>query len=340
MRKLALLGVLVLLTICQSANAQPAEVQLRLEYKFPPPDSLAPDYYFAHITDIELLNDGLIAVLDQRQNSLFVVDQQGELVSTVGQKGQGPGEFSWPWEVEYDDANRLLWVMDAGRLQAFHRDGFSFSHSLRPAEVRPRDVVALNGDLYISGTSAHVEPLVYRYSSEGEQLGTLGTHIQREVGRYGQALYKMGDLAGVAQGPGSLRFFYAYSMFNDIIVLDDNSQRVVHCDYPTIVEQDAENTRKAEDWPDPDDGPTPLILIGDIFPVSDRLFVSVVYGTHQKETPILELDLQGRVQRIWRVPADYLGVRAFAVQMQGDEPVFWVGWSSLRETSIGRFVRR
>jgi hypothetical protein len=332
-----LIVILIVLTSGPSISAQPEVIPLRLEYRFPPPDSVGSDYYIAHLTDMELMGGGLIAVLDQMQNVLLIVNEAGDLVRQVGRSGQGPGEFFRPWDVEYDETSGLIWVLGRGRVQAFLREDFSFSHMIRPTEVRPMDMVAEGGRLYLSGSSAVETDLVYCYTTEGVLLGTLGTHLEREVGAYGRSLHKGGNLAATYEADGSLLLCYAYAAFNDILMISGDGQNLVHSDYPVVVEQDKENRKKARDWPDPDEGPTPYILVGDPYLVGDRFFLGVRYGIWQKDVPILEMDLSGNVQRVWIIPAEYGAPLSFAVQMEGDEPVFWMGWS-YPEPNVGRMV--
>jgi hypothetical protein len=102
----------------------------------------------------------------------------------------------------------------------------------------------------------------------------------------------------------------------------------VHSDYPTIVEQDAVNRRVAPEWAsDPREGPVPYTLTRNPVVMKDRLFLCVVYGTYQKETPIIEMALDGSVQRVWVIPAECGQPLSYAVEMADGWPVFWVGFS-------------
>ncbi len=64
-----------------------------------------------------------IYVTDTLRDKIFVLDMQGQVLQTIGQRGSGNGEFNFPTELRLDDSS--LMVVDAMnfRVELFGRDG-------------------------------------------------------------------------------------------------------------------------------------------------------------------------------------------------------------------------
>jgi DNA-binding beta-propeller fold protein YncE len=106
----------------------------------------------------------------------------GKVVSTIGQRGNGDGEFNFPTELRLDGANLL--VVDAMnfRVQAFDRSGvFQFAIG-KPGDgigsvFRPKGVaVDSEGDLYIVDGALGVVQVFNRQGQLLYYFGALGTH--------------------------------------------------------------------------------------------------------------------------------------------------------------------
>lgn len=59
---------------------------------------------------IEYLQNGRIAVLDNQQNKVLIIDKDGELINSFGREGRGPGEFIRPNYLQISEDN--LYVID------------------------------------------------------------------------------------------------------------------------------------------------------------------------------------------------------------------------------------
>ena len=69
---------------------------------------------FGRIMSLAIDSRGRVIVADDLSHDLRVFELTGEFVATVGRSGEGPGEFSSPWQVQVgpDDS---LYVWDPGR---------------------------------------------------------------------------------------------------------------------------------------------------------------------------------------------------------------------------------
>lgn len=74
--------------------------------------------------DIVLDSTGDMYILDAGNNRIQKLSPKGDFISSIGRKGQGPGEFNYPRSMEMD-ANDNLYVFDAGnrRIQIFTSNG-------------------------------------------------------------------------------------------------------------------------------------------------------------------------------------------------------------------------
>lgn len=62
---------------------------------------------------------GEVFICDEREHTIFVLNELGEKISQIGRKGLGPGEFISPYAIEYN--NGILFVVDKSlRLQRFN----------------------------------------------------------------------------------------------------------------------------------------------------------------------------------------------------------------------------
>lgn len=88
------------------------------------------NFYFGRIRDIAVRADGQMYVADGEAHHVKVLSPEGELLETIGAKGEGPGEFQRLEDIVLA-RNDSLFVLDdyAGRISAFspeHEFEYSF----------------------------------------------------------------------------------------------------------------------------------------------------------------------------------------------------------------------
>lgn len=84
-----------------------------------------PDYGFSRIGGVDVDRDGNVWVFEAQARELRAYSPTGELLRRVGQRGDGPGEFSQWGTIDFGVAGDTLWVFDSGnrRLTLFNRMG-------------------------------------------------------------------------------------------------------------------------------------------------------------------------------------------------------------------------
>lgn len=81
------------------------------------------------ITDLAFDSDGNMFVADPVDDNVKLYNPAGELVTTIGRPGEGPGEFDHPARIDLSPNEELLTVMDRQPRVSFFHTGGEFSHS-------------------------------------------------------------------------------------------------------------------------------------------------------------------------------------------------------------------
>lgn len=85
--------------------------------------SMPEDIFFARVADITCDNDGFVYVCDSRANNIKKFSQEGEYIATIGRKGQGPGEFNWPFLITINRSHIFVWDMGNYRICKLTTEG-------------------------------------------------------------------------------------------------------------------------------------------------------------------------------------------------------------------------
>ncbi|MFC1565041.1 NHL repeat-containing protein, partial [candidate division KSB1 bacterium] len=83
------------------------------------------NYLFYQPRDLEVDNEENIYILDRGNYRIQKFDRDGNYISTIGSKGEGPGEFLNCSSIQIDRTNNLLYVGDSsnGRINVFLLNG-------------------------------------------------------------------------------------------------------------------------------------------------------------------------------------------------------------------------
>ena len=142
------------------------------------------------IGEIKLLGSERAAsfAIDRERNRIYVVDAVlhqvrvydllGRFLQGIGQRGNQPGEFNYPGDIDLDGAGNL-YIVDAmnARVQILTPDGapiraFGERGTARGSFAVPKGIaVSPSGLVYVSDASQHK---IVIFSNEGEYLLTLG----------------------------------------------------------------------------------------------------------------------------------------------------------------------
>lgn len=142
---------------------------------------------FSRIASLRLDRQGRVYVVQPSEAQVVVLDRDGNLVSRIGRRGQGPGEFISPADVGW--FGDTLWVADvaAKRITYFHDSRLLRTHTYRTIPTGRRENIAamlpiVGGEFlgvlarrYDASASDpdHTVPLL-RITGDGTVLDTIG----------------------------------------------------------------------------------------------------------------------------------------------------------------------
>jgi hypothetical protein len=138
-----------------------------------------PGTEFGYVSDVAVMDDGTMAVLDRTNAAVWLVAPTGQLVKRFAGKGNGPGELHSPiaiaavghrWVVQEPSVRRTFTVYD--------RDGQYITSFNAPLEGDWRSP-ALNPTLVISGVFEGQENLAGRLSAYDD--GTVAVYVQDDA---------------------------------------------------------------------------------------------------------------------------------------------------------------
>ena len=124
---LILMVCFILISASSGQQASIAEVFRTGQVRFVPEititdNAMAGKNYFAQISDIAIDEQGNLYACDSKEGNIKKFSASGSFLKTIGNAGQGPGEFNYPIEIEFSKGRlcvRELWNM---RVSIFDRD--------------------------------------------------------------------------------------------------------------------------------------------------------------------------------------------------------------------------
>ena len=94
-----------------------------------------PEYMFSLLRDIDVDEDGNIYALDFRETKVKVFDSHGVYIRTIGQRGQGPGEFVSAYVLSVTPQKHLFVTDVAGRRISIFELSCEFIRAISTAET-------------------------------------------------------------------------------------------------------------------------------------------------------------------------------------------------------------
>lgn len=165
------------MTVTNPLESYYGEISFELEEDLSIGNEDDDNFLFYRARSVALDSDENIYVVDSGNHRIQKFNRQGKYLYTVGRKGEGPGEFSWPSGL-YIDSQNFLYVREYRRLQVFNeRGGF--------IKAIPLNVILVNFAVDTEGNifgNADLQPrdnavrAIVKLNSQGE--------IVQEVAKY------------------------------------------------------------------------------------------------------------------------------------------------------------
>ncbi len=100
------------------------EIKFELEEDLSIGNQKDANYLFYKITDIQVSKNGDIYISDSGNYRVQCFDKNGNYLLTIGRKGQGPGEFNHPFELQIEGETGNIYVNDDLRkIKIFDKEG-------------------------------------------------------------------------------------------------------------------------------------------------------------------------------------------------------------------------
>ncbi len=124
-------------------------------------NSMEGKHFFQAVIEIALDEEGFVYVSDYQANNIKKFDASGVFIKTIGREGQGPGEFSWPWEIAVSRGRLFVWDMRNMRICVLSSDGaFIKAVKIQIQDGRPEKLEALpNGNIVIEMEKIHYQDI-------------------------------------------------------------------------------------------------------------------------------------------------------------------------------------
>ena len=137
-------------------------------------------YIFYRPKDIDIRKDGLlIYICDSGNNRIQVYDHSGKFYTSIGKKGQGPGDFSNPLSIALDKYNNI-YVGDYQnyRVQILNRKGnYISSFDIKEGNVSRIAITKRNEiAIYNHQETFNSSNLIHLYDKKGNLIRRIGKH--------------------------------------------------------------------------------------------------------------------------------------------------------------------
>jgi len=129
------------------------------------------NYMFGGIIDTEVDSEENIYVLDWRNWTVKKYDKYGKFIRNIGQKGQGPGEFSAILVDSCLDRRNRLYVLELLKVHIFNEKG-EFIRSFNPDFFSHHIIVNQEGLIILGGKRK--DKIFHIYNPEGKYLESFG----------------------------------------------------------------------------------------------------------------------------------------------------------------------
>ena len=135
------------------------------------------------VEDLDRLEDGRLVVLNRGSRQLLMFGRDGEFLRSVGRRGEGPGEFMDPIELDFIGGDSIVvWDWALGRLVLFGPDGsHGRSVRLQPVVPNPTGRVGMLGRGGIAVGSHDLRPFDMQLTPQF--LGP-SVRLERHAGRH------------------------------------------------------------------------------------------------------------------------------------------------------------
>ena len=129
------------------------------------------EFFFSRVGDVGVDRAGLVYVVENSQSKVLVFDKEGSFIDDFGRPGEGPGDFTLPFAIAFDDEG-FTYVADQQRISVFDSARTfvrSFSHAIAGGIINGM-VIDRQRCVFISCFEVFEQQIIHKYSNDGKLL--------------------------------------------------------------------------------------------------------------------------------------------------------------------------
>ena len=146
------------------------QIKLSLDIQIKEPENII----FNRLIDIATDSKNNIYILDSKEKTVYLFNEEGIFLKKIGNPGQGPGELNEPRSI-YIDSKDIVYIFDRrnSRVEIFDPEA-NYIKSIKSADFpsagETQMIVDKSGELYISGYYRGMDTVLCKFSSTGELI--------------------------------------------------------------------------------------------------------------------------------------------------------------------------
>lgn len=195
------------------------------------------NYMFAGIIDVEVDSKENIYVLDWKNHTVKKYNEDGKFIQNIGQRGQGPGEFSAILVDSFLDRNDRLYVLELLKVHIFNQNG-EFIHSFVPDFFPSGIMITQEDSIILIGPRG--DKIFHVYSQEAKYLESFGERFPSPSLKYKKFRETWGPTNACLSKDEKIYFFnpfkYEIYVYKDKKLVRKISREVLGYDPPEVTQ--------------------------------------------------------------------------------------------------------
>lgn len=162
------------------------------------------EFEFISVGAMEITSTGDYIIIDGKQGKIFQFDSSGRYIRSIGNQGEGPGEYNIITAMDIDNKdNFYLFDIPAMKINAYSGPDYNFKRQINLGQSVQDMMVTDNGDfIFYFKSGSHV---LYKTDNNGKKIQASFTP-QQEVLRLFIARFNLGRFCRLT--PDSFLFIY------------------------------------------------------------------------------------------------------------------------------------
>ena len=187
-----------------------------------------PEYIFGEFISFTVDDENCVYILDWRSKTIRKFDPKGSHLLSFGREGQGPGEFSFPEEIQFlSNGNLVIFEGETQKYSYFSKKG-KFLKSARFQRLMHSPYFGLSSGHFIASSIHRSETKVLMETGVFNEKSELIKSLHQSERRLDSLQPSQDDSDARAK---RIADFFSRATFRPIIVLGLNAKEEIFCGY-------------------------------------------------------------------------------------------------------------